>query len=366
MDFYGAEKLIYYYGGVQAYQEGSRLKCEWMQVLLDRQVLLNQDMKSKQQAGKKKNPKDKKDENPNIDTVMCFHTPRDEDVPRPKRETPVVAIQEEKEGDKLMRFQSIQAPDLVTVNTPLEPDPMAKDAGPRFRKDMTATSTETMPGTVRIWQPGQKDALADSPDRKKEPSRKDPKARDPKSKDSKGKTPPKKKGELGEEEEMQLTVVQFGGKMIANDFRKRAKFFNNIRCVHLPADSPTLPVDLREGEIPKGAVYLEARDTLDVFSTEQMEKNPETGKLEPVAYQEMIAIGNVRVRKQGEFFGDAEKVTYSELKGTLTFHGTLKNPASLTKLEGQGIRGKETLARIIIYYVKSKTVEAIDAVRVNQ
>ena len=32
MDFYGTDKLIYYHGAVQAYQEASRLKCEWMQV----------------------------------------------------------------------------------------------------------------------------------------------------------------------------------------------------------------------------------------------------------------------------------------------------------------------------------------------
>jgi hypothetical protein len=359
MDFYGAEKLIYYHGGVQGYQEGSRLKCEWMQVLLDRPVLLNQDMKAKQTANKKK-PGDKKDENPNIDTVMCFYAPKDEDVPKPRRDTPVVAIQEEKEGDKVVKFQSIQAPDLVNVRTKLDPDPMTKDAAPRYRTDMTATSSETMPGTVRIWQPGQRDALADKPEEKKEPGKKefkDPKAKAP---------PPKKKGELDEDQEMQLTVVQFGGKMIANDFRKRAKFYNNIRCVHLPADSPTVPVDLREGEIPKGAVYLECRDSLDVFSTEQMEKNKKTGKMEPVSYQEMIAVGNVRVNKQGEFFGDADRVTYSELKGTMTFHGTEKNPARVNKLEGQGLKPKTLEGKTIVYYVKTKTFEVTEATRFNQ
>jgi hypothetical protein len=165
---------------------------------------------------------------------------------------------------------------------------------------------------------------------------------------------------------MQLTVVQFGGKMIANDFRKRAKFFTNVRTVHLPADSPTVPVDLREGEIPVGAVYLECRDSLEVFSTEQMEKNPKTGKMEPVSYQEMIALGNVRVRKQGEFVGDADRVTYSELKGTMTFKGTEKNPAVVHRLEGQGIKPKPMEAETIIYYVKTKTFETINARRLGQ
>jgi hypothetical protein len=165
---------------------------------------------------------------------------------------------------------------------------------------------------------------------------------------------------------MQLTVVQFGGKMIANDFRKRAKFFTNVKTVHLPADSPDIPVDLREGEVPVGAVYLEARDSLDVFSTEQMEKDPMTGKVEPRLYQEMIALGSVHVRKQGEFIGDADRVTYSELKGTLTFHGSAKNPAVVNRLQGQGRAAKHFEAETIIYYVKDKTFESINARGVGQ
>src|SRR5262249_11978747 len=144
--------------------------------------------------------------------------------------------------------------------------------GGKPRHDITATSSDIMPGTVRIWQAGPKDALADKPELKKDDAKKKDDLR--KKDDPKKKEPPKKKGELGPDEEMKLTVVQFGGKMIANDLRKRAKFFNNIRVVHLAADSATTPVDLREGEIPTGAVYLECRDTLDVYSIIQKEKDP--------------------------------------------------------------------------------------------
>jgi hypothetical protein len=330
---------------VQAYQEASRLKCEWMQVVLDRPVLLNQDSKPKPVAKKLKPGEKKEDNNPKIDTVMCFHAPKDEDIPKPKTVQPVTVIEELKEGEKVIRFQSIQAPDVVTVNTPLE--------NGKERHDMTATSSDIMPGTVRIWQPGPKDALADKPDqkgpdaRKKEPAKKEP---------------PKKKGELAPDEEMKLTVVQFGGKMIANDLRKRAKFFTNIRAVHLAADSPTVPVDLREGDIPKGAVYLECRDTLDVFSTVQKERDPKTGKEEDKSYQEMIAVGNVRVRKQGEFFGDADRVTYSELKGTMIFHGTDRNPAEVHKQRGPGVSDEPIRAKTIIYNTQSKTFETQGAI----
>ena len=344
MDFLGADKLIYYHGAVQGYQEDSRLKCEWMQVLLDRPVFLNQALKPKEPPKALKPGEKKESNNPNIDTVMCFHEPKDEAVPKPKHAQPVTAIQEEKENGKLVRSQTIRAPELVTINTPLE--------GGKWRKDLQVTASATQPGEVRMWQPGQKDGLAERPPAKDTDPKKGP--------------PPKKKGELGKDQEMQLTVVQFGGKMIANDFRKRAKFFNNVKTVHLPADKPDIPVDLREGDIPVGAVYLEARDSLDVFATEQMEKDPKTGEIKPVLYQEMIALGSVHVRKQGEFFGDADRVTYSELKGTLTFHGSKKNPAVVHRLQGQGRPSKPVEAETIIYYVKDKTFETINATRVGQ
>jgi hypothetical protein len=315
-----------------------------MQVVLDRPVLLNPESRPKPVAKKLQPGEKKEDNNPKIDTVMCFHAPKDEDVPKPKTVQPVTVIEELKEGDRLVRFQSIQAPDVVTVSTPLESG--------KERHDLTATSSETMPGTVRIWQPGPKDALADKPE---------PKGPVPKKKE-----PPKKKGELASDEEMKLTVVQFGGKMIANDLRKRAKFFTNIRAVHLAADSPTVPVDLRDGDIPKGAVYLECRDSLDVFSTVQREKDPETGKDVDKSYQEMVAVGNVRVRKQGEFVGDADRVTYSELKGTMTFHGSERNPAIVHREQGQGIKPKPIVAKTIIYNVRSKTFEAQNAIGVGQ
>jgi len=343
MEFYGTDKLMLYHGAVQAYQEASRLKCEWMQVVLDRPVYLNQAMKPKPPPKKLKPGEKKEDDNPKIDTVMCFHAPKDEDVPKPRSVQPVTVVEEVKENGKVIRFQSIQAPDIVTVNTPIE--------GGKSRHDITATSSDTMPGTVRIWQPGPKDALADKPELKKD---------DPKKKD------PKKKGELGPDEEMKLTVIQFGGKMIANDLRKRAKFFNNIRVVHLATDSAKAPVDLREGEIPKGAVYLECRDTLDVFTTTQKERDPKSGKEIDVAYQEMIGIGNVRVRKQGEFFGDADRVTYSELKGTLTFHGSDRNPAVVYEQKGPGVKPKEWIAKTVIYNVKTKTFQIEGARQLSQ
>jgi len=343
MDFLGAEKLIYYHGSVQSYQEFSRMKCEWMQVLLDRPVYLDPDRREKAKQTKKPGAKEE-DDNAKIDTVMCFHAPKDDDAPRPKMLQPVTAVEEVKEGNVLIKFQSIQAPELVMVNTPLD--------NKKTKKVVTATSTATTPGVVRIWQAGQKDTDGPQPKEKEKDGA------------LKKSVPPKKKGELAPDEEMKLTIVQFGEKMKAEDFRKRAKFWTNVRVVHLAADSPTIAVDLREGEIPKGAVFMEARDTLEVFNTIQKEKD-EAGKEVDKEYQEMIAIGNVRVRKQGEFFGDADEVKYSELKGTLTFYGTAKNPAVLNQVRGQGVPNKNHSGRIITYFLKTKTVQTTEGLNIR-
>jgi hypothetical protein len=343
MDFLGADKLIYYHGNVQAYEKASRCKCEWMQVLLDQPVYLNSQRREKARvaAGPKAKAKDKDPtSNVQIDTIMCFHAPKDEDTPRPKALQPVTVVQEVEEKGKVVRFQSIQAPEVVMVNTPLGDN--------KNRRDVTATSTVTHPGAVRIFQAGQKDI--GGPGKKDKP--------DPK------KAVVQAKGELREDEEMKLTIVQFGEKMWAEDLRKRAKFWTNVRVVHLPADRPNIAVDLREGDIPKGAIYMECRDTLDVFTTVQREKGPD-GKEIDVAYQEMIGIGNVRVRKHGEFFGDADKVAYSEQKGTITLYGTDKNPASISQSQGQGVPNRTFTGRTLTYRLKDRTVETSGGVQIK-
>lgn len=328
MEFFGTDKLIYYHGAVQAYQEASRVRCEWMQIVLDRPVYLNQAMKPKTDV---KTPGDS--ESAKVDTVLCFHAPKDDDVPRPKVLQPVTIIEETKENNRTVKFQQIQAPEVVSVTTPGQGEPK-KDT-----HTLTATSAETMPGVVRLWQAGAKDTFLTT---------KDPGP--PK------KGPAPKKGDLAADEEMKLTVVQFSEKMLANDLRKRAKFFGNIRVVHLPADRHTLPVDLREGDVPKGAIFLMCRRSLEVSTKNQIEKDAQGREIE-VGYQEMEAEGNVRVRKQGEFFGDADKVTYSELKGVLTFYGSKMNPAVVHQQRGQGVKDKVIESEKIYYYTKTKTFQ---------
>jgi hypothetical protein len=50
----------------------------------------------------------------------------------------------------------------------------------------------------------------------------------------------------------------------------------------------------------------------------------------------------------------------------LTFHGTLKNPARLYKLQGQGVAAKPSVGEKIIYHLKTKTPEVINATQIGQ
>ena len=225
---------------------------------------------------------------------------------------------------------------------------------------MTATASDTMPGTVRIWQPARRTPWPRGREEGTQENR-------PEEERGQGhvtnKVPPKKKSELEADEEMQLTVVQFGGKMIANDFRKRrSSSTTSATCTCRRRPTPGRLCGRRNpdgGRLPGSPRH--ARRVLD----EQKEKDAKTGKESTEGYQEMIAIGSVHVRKQGEFFGDADKVTYSELKGTLTFHGSKKNPAVVNKLKDRASR-RTLEAETIIYYVKSKTFESINATRLSQ
>ncbi|HKB04253.1 MAG TPA: hypothetical protein VKD90_18660, partial [Gemmataceae bacterium] len=91
-----------------------------------------------------------------------------------------------------------------------------------------------------------------------------------------------------------------------------------------------------------------------------------TGQMVDKTYQEMIAVGNVRVRKQGEFFGDADRVTYSELKGTLTFYGDDRNPAEVHEQKGTGVATKPLRAKTIIYNIRTKSFEAERTIGIGQ
>jgi len=90
------------------------------------------------------------------------------------------------------------------------------------------------------------------------------------------------------------------------------------------------------------------------------------GKPVEVSYQEMIARGNVRVRKQGEFFGDADWVSYSELKGVMIFYGTKDNPAEVHRQKGQGIRDEKIQGERIKYFTKTRTFEVEGGTTLSQ
>jgi hypothetical protein len=339
MEFFGADKQIHYHGRVQALQQDKQpdqvvtkqMKGEWMQVIFDRPLYLNESSRQKDKDGK---PKD----SPQIDVVLCFHEPKDDAVPKPREPRPVVCIEKVEENGRLMKVQTIQTPELSVENK------AGKNAvgGSRF----IATSSETMPGLVRIFSPGKIEN-----EKEAAPAPKGVGGLPPKN------APPvRKKGELAADEEMKLTVVQFAGKMIGEDKRKQVKFFKDVKVVHLPTKDPNLDVQLRQAVIPEGAFYIDCRDTLEITTVTRVVKD-DKGKDVEISYNDMKATTAVHFRKQGEFHGESDMMTYSEEKGVIIFYGRKGNPAVVNQVQGQGVRDKTLTGERIRYDMKTKGFE---------
>src|SRR5262249_18003255 len=153
MEFRGSDCWARFEGGVQAEQENSRVLCETMQVTLDRVIWLKQAEKPKDplaakspnDLAKAKDPKD--DGSPKVKEVVCDRVPRDASPERLKILPPVTYADELREGNKLVRAQTLEAPELDLDN---EHGQLVAGA----------------PGVVRIFQQGSKDPLAEQPDAK--------------------------------------------------------------------------------------------------------------------------------------------------------------------------------------------------------
>ncbi|MEZ6141296.1 MAG: hypothetical protein R3B84_12065 [Zavarzinella sp.] len=325
MDFYGSEQRVDYHGKVKALQEDTRLWCVWMQVLLDRPVYLRE--VSEKKPGEKK-------ENPKIESVVCTHVPKNpEPGHQPEPADLVTIIQAQPLEGPPEKMMAIQAP-FVEVENALKPD---DPNGPR----MIARADANHLGMVRIFQEGsQNNNLLNDP----------------------GPASPMPKQE---KKEKKLTLVQFENQMQAFNRRQRAKFLGKTRVLHLPTENHLLNVNLRELDIPAESFFMDSRESLYVYTIEAKQKLPD-GKIVDVKYQAMEAIGNVKFRKQGEFFGDAHKVDYNEEKGTLTFHGLPDNPVVINKLKGQGLPTEQMRGTKIVYFLRTKVFEKQDGTGVSQ
>jgi lipopolysaccharide export system protein LptA len=153
------------------------------------------------------------------------------------------------------------------------------------------------------------------------------------------------------EEEFKLTIVNFGGRMWANDKSHTAIFSDDIKVINLATDNPELEPD--ENRLPRDAVYLQCSQRLDVRN------RPENGK----SNQELEATGNILCRTAA-YLGQCEKLTYNEGKDQLIFDG-VDGLAHLKKLEARGLVGQTWDAKLITYNRKTDTVKSEGARGIN-
>jgi hypothetical protein len=180
------------------------------------------------------------------------------------------------------------------------------------------------PGTVRIWQLGQKDPAAS-------PAPAGPRP---------GPAPAAPGGGKPPDTEMKLTVVTFGGRMAARDRGKvyqEAEFRDTVEVVSLPADDPNLKVERTR---PPRSVFLRCDDRLTVSSYRRGDNPPE---------QAMVARGNAYIQSD-EHEGWGEVITSDG--PTVTLHGNdperpgpRKNLATIRNRFG----GNEQPGETIIY-----------------
>ena len=267
MEFNGAKKTAEFLGRVRAVQNEASVVCHTMQVVFDRPVYFNQMQKpgDRPATAAPGTPADPKASgNPRIELVYCYPAPEDApDEPKGSNTVTYSEMVRDRDG-KIVRSQHVTARELVMTANARE------DGQSQPYQEVVGHG----PGTVRIWQPGEKEVIAVPGDR--------PAAGTPQT-------------------EMKLTIVQFGGRMTAADKGKKlqtATFTDAIEVIHVPTDDPAARIDRHH--MPRGAVRMTCADKL-VVSTY---KAPNAAQ----ATQRMDAFGNAYIRSD-EYDGWGETVT---------------------------------------------------------
>ena len=331
MEFEGAKKTAEFVGRVQATQDESVVSCHTLQVVFDRAVSFNQFRSPggpAPKADRKPDPKAPKDDKPKVQFVYCYGAPGDE--PDELAGADIVTFTEvirQPRGNprgQIVKVQEVRARELLIaarVRDPGSADEYQKIEG-------------TGPGTVRLWQPGEKETAgpADAP------------------------KPPPKPGEKEKppETEMKLTVVNFGGRMTMKDQGKvfqQGVFYDTIEVLHAPSNDPRAVLD--RGRLPVGGMLLRCSDRLTV-STHRPTPPParpgDPPAPEPPPRQDLVAVGNGYILSD-DYEGLAETITSDSRLVTLDGGGV--GFARIKKRFG----GDETPGRKIVYDRRTKGIQ---------
>jgi lipopolysaccharide export system protein LptA len=167
----------------------------------------------------------------------------------------------------------------------------------------------------------------------------------------KGAAAPAKEGQA-----LRMTHVAFRERMDANNVAGMARFWGDVRVLHIPVESFSDEVDLDKvlaQELPEKAMYMKCR-RLKVLD------RPTDGK----PNKQMQADGQVTVLGR-DFSAAADSVTYNQAKDQIIFTGSETGPAQLKKFNRPGDPGETVTARKIIYWRQSRRIVAEDTENVK-
>ncbi|HEV8061433.1 MAG TPA: hypothetical protein VGP68_16255 [Gemmataceae bacterium] len=215
-----------FFKNVYATQDTGRMKCEELQVTLDRHVNLKEGNKGEQPA---------------VEKLVCHIQVGLEDTKR--------------EGNKIIEFKRISATEVAVDNDKESKERIVNASGP---------------GCVRMFQLSSKDDAFDSP--QKNPDPKDEKrvpSKTPANAAPSAKSAPGAKGATGapaDEKEFKLTLIWFTGKMFANNNLGIARFYDKVTVIQVPTEDPNLVI--KDGESPPGYMLLKC-ERMEVLERKQ-------------------------------------------------------------------------------------------------
>ncbi len=271
-----------FHDGIQAEQENALLVCDSLQVFFDRDIQLKQGTRADQPA--------------RVKNIVCHANVRiEESVSR---------------DDRIVKYQRIESGHLRLEA--LEPD---EDAVPAAGGNKPAAGNEihgSGPGTLRLFQMGGPDPLAQvAPGEKTETKKPEPK----------------------------LTFIQYSQRLYANSKMNKASFYGQVRVLNLPSNEPTRQINLEDivADLPREALYMSC-DRMTVLN-----RGTKTH-----SQQEMLAQGRVTIKAR-EFWGRAETISFNEAKDQIILDGGEDGEATLFKEVGKGAPPQKITGRKITY-----------------
>jgi lipopolysaccharide export system protein LptA len=279
-----------FYEEVHAEQDNAKMMGHCLLVTFDKTISLRQGNKSTDPA--------------KVKMMTCSATPPTETEPGHD----LLVAETKKVGEQVVEYQRLAARGLILSS--LEEEGPAGSSDGKMKNLVTASG----PGTLRKWERSSSNLGLGEGNKP---------------------TPPPNNGG-----QMKMTWVSFGKSMHANNKTKTAKFYGNVRLLHIPCDRHDKEINpdaILASDLPTGAMFLRC-DHMVVLDS------PENGK----PNKQLSAVGQVTAMGR-DFHARADKMTYNDQKQQVILEAAEGGYAVLTQYSRPGVISQRTEARQVIY-----------------